>query len=162
MRGEPAAGTTTDGGSEPDLGELLRRASHAMRHRFAELLTPWDLSPHQLRALRVIRANQPLHLRELADYLRISPRSVTEVVDALTERELAERAPDPSDRRATTVSTTAAGRSLLCDVERAGRADAGDFFGQLTASEQRELAALLGKLTAAEPEHSRTGRRQRH
>lgn len=156
MRGEPAdAGTTTNGGSEPDLGELLRRASHAMRHRFAELLKPWDLSPHQLRALRVISSNEPLHLRELADYLRISPRSVTEVVDALTDRELVERAPDPTDRRATTVSTTAAGRQLLCDVERAGQADVGDFFGRLTASERRQLAGLLGKLTADAPEHHR-------
>lgn len=154
MRGEPAsAGTTTNG--EPDLGELLRRASHAMRHRFAELLKPWDLSPHQLRALRVISSNEPLHLRQLADYLRISPRSVTEVVDALAERELAERAPDPGDRRATTVSTTAAGRQLLCDVERAGQADVGDFFGRLTSAERRDLASLLGKLTADTPDHHR-------
>lgn len=154
MKGEPTAvGSTTDAGSEPDLAELLRRASHAMRHRFAELLKPWDLSPHQLRALRVISSNEPLRLHQLAGYLRISPRSVTEVVDALAERGLAERAPDPADRRATTVSTTGAGRRLLCDVERAGRADAGDFFGRLTASERRELAVLLDKLTVDTPDH---------
>lgn len=123
-----------------------------MRHRFAEVLKPWDLSPHQLRALRVIRAKEPLHLRELADQLRISPRSVTEVVDALTERELVERAPDPSDRRATTLWMTEAGHQLMADTERAGRADSADFFGRLTASERRELAELLRKLTAGEPD----------
>jgi DNA-binding MarR family transcriptional regulator len=139
---------------EPDLGELLRRASHAMRHRFADLLKPWDVSPHQLRALRMIRANEPLRLKELADYLRISPRSVTEVVDALTERGLAERTPDPYDRRATSVSITAAGQQLMADAGNAGRADSAEFFGRLTATERRQLASLLEKLTADEPEHA--------
>lgn len=155
MTSEPRQRPSADGS---ELDELLRRASHAMRHRFAEVLKPWDLSPHQLRALRVIRAREPLHLRELADYLRISPRSVTEVVDALTERELVERAPDPSDRRATTLSMTAAGHQLMADTERAGRADSADFFGRLSAGEQRELAQLLQKLTAGEPDRHHLGR----
>ncbi len=121
-----------------------------MRHRFAELLRPWELSPHQLRALRVISANEPLRLNTLAENLRITPRSVTEVVDALSDRGLVERAPDPADRRATTVSTTADGRHLLHDVERAGRADSAQFFGRLTGEERRQLATLLAKLTASE------------
>jgi DNA-binding MarR family transcriptional regulator len=159
MTGKPGLPeSTADGEPEPDLGELLRRASHAMRHRFAELLKPWDLSPHQLRALRVISSNEPLRLRELADYLRVNPRSVTEVVDALTERNLAERASDPEDRRATTVSTTAEARRLLAEVERASRVDAGDFFGRLTASERNQLAKLLGRLTADVPDHHRRRR----
>jgi DNA-binding MarR family transcriptional regulator len=148
MSSEPERRTSADG---PDLDELLRRASHAMRHRFADLLKPWDLSPHQLRALRVIRANEPLHLRELADYLRITPRSVTEVVDALTDRMLAERVPDSNDRRATMVSTTEAGRRLMADVGNAGKADSADFFGRLSGAERSELAALLQKLTADTP-----------
>lgn len=139
---------------ESDLGELLRRASHAMRHRFADLLAPWDVSPHQLRALRVIRANEPLRLKELADYLRISPRSVTEVVDALAERGLAERTPDPNDRRATSVSITAAGQQLMADAGNAGRAASAEFLGRLTATERRQLARLLEKLTADEPGRS--------
>lgn len=146
---------------EPDLGELLRRASHAMRHRFADLLKPWDVSPHQLRALRVIAAKEPLHLRELADSLRISPRSVTEVVDALAGRGLVERVPDPSDRRAITLWMTEAGHRLMADTQSAGRADTEDYFGRLDATERRQLARLLEKLTAGEPEHSDHHHRRR-
>ncbi|MBO0813087.1 MAG: winged helix-turn-helix transcriptional regulator [Microlunatus sp.] len=151
MRGDariPESGSS--GGPPPELGELLRQASHAMRHRFSDVLKPWDLSPHQFRALRVINASEPLRLRDLADQLRITPRSVTEVVDALSDRGLAERAPDPGDRRAMTVSTTSAGRRLMQDVERAGHADSADFFGRLSEPERRQLAKLLGKLTAPE------------
>lgn len=158
---EPQANGSKAGEPDTDLGELLRRASHAMRHRFADLLKPWDVSPHQLRALRVIRAKQPLHLRELADQLRISPRSVTEVVDALTERGLVERAPDPSDRRATTLWMTEAGHQLMADTQSAGQADSAEFFGRLTATERRQLARLLEKLTADEPDrphHPHLGR----
>jgi DNA-binding MarR family transcriptional regulator len=161
MRGDATIPETGgEGGPPPELGELLRRASHVMRHRFADVLRPWDLSPHQFRALRVISANEPLHLRELADQLRITPRSVTEVVDALGERNLAERAPDPGDRRATTVSTTAAGRHLMHDVERASQADSADFFGRLSDSERRQLGKLLSKLTTSEHEgpHHHGGR----
>lgn len=135
-------------GPGPEVGELLRRASHAMRHRFADLLKPWDLSPHHLRALRVISGNEPLRLNVLAEQLRITPRSVTEVVDALSDRGLVERAPDPRDRRATTVTTTSEGRRLLAEVEVASRADSADFFGRLSTQERRQLAALLDKLTA--------------
>jgi len=155
MRSEPGHRPSA-GGEQPDLGELLRGASHAMRHRFAELLSPWDVSPHQLRALRVIAANEPLRLRELAELLRISPRSVTEVVDALAERDLVVRAAVPDDRRATAVTITAAGRRLLSDVGEAGRANSADFFNKLTAAERHQLAELLGKLTAGE-RNDRTG-----
>ncbi|GAB3919810.1 hypothetical protein GCM10011575_36340 [Microlunatus endophyticus] len=149
MRSEPGTRPPA-GGDQSDLGELLRRASHVMRHRFAESLRPWDVSPHQLRALRVIAANEPLRLRELAELLRISPRSVTEVVDALAERELVERAAVPDDRRATAVSITAEGRRLMIDVGEAGRTNSADFFNRLTVAERRQLAALLAKLTAGE------------
>lgn len=160
LRSAEGAGEGTAGnGSQPELGELLRRSSHAMRHRFADVLKPWGLSPHQFRALRVINSNEPLRLRDLADQLRISPRSVTEVVDGLTAAELAERVPDPGDRRAITVSTTAAGRRLLRDVEQAARADSADFFGRLTAAERRQLAHILAKLSDGEGHGPGIGRR---
>jgi DNA-binding MarR family transcriptional regulator len=166
MKGEAgSAGTKkVDGsdGTHPDLGELLRHASHAMRHRFSDVLRPWGLSPHQFRALRVISTNEPLRLRDLAEQLRISPRSVTEVVDGLSSGGLVERAPVPGDRRAIAVSTTASGRRLLRDVERAGRADSADFFGRLSDSERRQLAQLLIKLAGEHGEHGEHGGRARH
>lgn len=129
-----------------DLDELLRNASHRMRHRWVQVLQPWELSPHHARALRAIVSSEPLRLSELAERLRVANRSVTDVVDALVERELAVREPVPGDRRATSVRATDAGRALLDDAERARRTDLTDFFGQLTERERRQLAGLLRKL----------------
>lgn len=140
-----------DRGGE-DVGELLRRASHQLRHRWVEILQPLELSPHHARALRAIDSGEvdsgeALRLSELADRLRVANRSVTDVVDALVERGLVERGPVPGDRRAIAVRTTEAGRELLGQVEQARTADVEDFLGRLAQSERRELAALLHKLT---------------
>lgn len=139
-----------DSGPEDELGELLRRASHRMRHRWVDLLQPWELSPHQARALRAIVTSEPLRLTELADRLRVANRSVTDVVDALVERGLAERGAVPGDRRATAVRATDAGRELLERTEDARRADDAVFFGRLSEAERRRLSSLLRKLTDAE------------
>ena len=135
---------------EDELGELLRRASHRMRHRWVDMLQPWELSPHQARALRVIVTSEPLRLTELADRLRVANRSVTDVVDALVDRQLAERGAVPGDRRATAVRATVAGRELYDRIEDARRADDAVFFGRLSEAERRRLAALLHKLTDPE------------
>ena len=58
------------------------------------------------RALRVLLRRRPdAPERSCREHLHIAPRSATEVVDALSERGLVERRPDPDDRRATLVVT---------------------------------------------------------
>lgn len=136
---------------QPDLGERLRGTAHALRMRWAGVLEPWELSPHHARALRVACAAGSLRLNELADRLRVAPRSVTDVVDALQDRGLVTRVPDPADRRATTVEPTAAGRVLLAEIDAAKQADAVTFFAPLSDREQSQLARLLDKLTHDHP-----------
>lgn len=131
----------------PDLEELLRRASHALRHRWADVLQPWGLSPHHARALRVLCAGDGLRPGELAERLRIAPRSVTDVVDALESEGLLTRAPDPADRRATLLRPTAEGQRMLEEIHRAKHDDAAAFFEPLTEREQLQLARLLDKLS---------------
>lgn len=134
-------------GDPPDLGERLRGTAHALRLRWTGVLEPWDLSPHHARALRVACAAGSLRLNELAEKLRVAPRSVTDVVDALEGRGLVVRIPDPADRRATTVEPTPAGRTLLAEIDTAKQADAITFFAPLSEREQEQLARLLDKLT---------------
>ena len=72
---------STDG--EEQLPELLMRSARAMRRRWADSLAPWDLSPHQARALRVVHRHEAARMGTIAAHLRIAPRSVTEVLDGL-------------------------------------------------------------------------------
>ncbi len=126
-----------------ELGELVLRAARTQRRRWRDILAPWSLSPHQARALRVVVDREGARLSDLAEALHIAPRSATEVADALQERGLAERTPDPTDRRAVLLRATAEGRRVQAEVDAARRADTRELFGRLSAAERAELARLL-------------------
>jgi DNA-binding MarR family transcriptional regulator len=129
------------------LGDLVMRVARRQRHRWREALAPWDLSPHQARALRVVGSRDGVRLSELADALHIAPRSATEVADGLQERGLVERAADPGDRRAVVLRPTEAGRRVQKEVDEARAADSHELFGRLSDADRVELARILGHLT---------------
>ncbi|GAA4317045.1 hypothetical protein GCM10023162_23840 [Klenkia terrae] len=128
---------------DDDLGELIVRAARSLRGRWREVLEPWDLSPHQVRALMVVGRTDGLRLSGLAEALRIAPRSATEVADALAGRELVERVPDPTDRRAVLVRLTDGGRRVLDEVRTARAADSRAALSGLPAADRAVLARLL-------------------
>jgi DNA-binding MarR family transcriptional regulator len=117
----------------------LREASH-------ESLAPWDITPGQLRALRVLSHHGPLRLSALSDHLRIAARSTTEVVDALESRELIQRRPDPGDRRATLAELTEHGASVLDAIRAARGTEAERVFDRLSQTDRNHLARILRKL----------------
>jgi DNA-binding MarR family transcriptional regulator len=123
--------------------QLARRLRHGARHRLA----PLGLTPGQGRALSVLeRAAGPLRMAELAEALRVVPRSATDVVDGLAEGGLVRRGTDPADRRSVLVSLTDAGHDRLDELAQARRQTAEELFGTLDPADQRRLLALLTRL----------------
>ena len=150
-RGTASAGRSTpDPASETDLGDLLMRVARTLRHRGAQAMAPWDLAPHHARALRVVARHEPIRPGELATHLRVAPRSVTDVVDALEARGVLERHPDPTDRRATVLALTADGRRLVDEIGTARRADAHAYFDRLPERDRATLRRILTTLDASE------------
>ncbi|MFX4272106.1 MarR family winged helix-turn-helix transcriptional regulator [Propionibacteriaceae bacterium Y1685] len=130
-----------------DLGELLHGAFRGLRRSWSEQLAPYGLTPHQWRGLHTLhRIGTPVRLRELAERLHIAPRSATEVVDQLVERDLVTRAADSTDRRAILVELTDSGQDLVARIRAARRERADVFFGTLGRAEQKELGKLLQRL----------------
>ena len=136
----------TDDGTAA-LGDLVMRVARTLRRRGREALTPWDLSPHQARALRVVCERDGVRLSDLAEALRIAPRSATEVADGLQERGLVERAADPGDRRAVVLTPTEAGRRVQREVDDARAADSHELFVRLSATDRADLERILRTLT---------------
>ncbi|ACZ89580.1 MarR family winged helix-turn-helix transcriptional regulator [Streptosporangium roseum] len=129
---------------ETELADLVHGVGHRLRRGYGERLGPLGLSPGQARALRVIAdAEPPLKMVQLAERLRIVPRSVTPVVDALEEAGLVRREVDPASRRSTLLVITPEGRTEYGRVREARRKVAEELFAVLTPDQREQLRELL-------------------
>jgi len=129
-----------------DLGDLFLRVARRLRHATFTALTPLGLSPHQSRALRIIGEFEPVRPSTIAERLHISPRSATDVLDALAQRGWVSRSPDPGDRRATLVFLTDAGRALADEVAALRHEESERLFGHLDANARAALRDTLVRL----------------
>ncbi len=144
-----AVDAVDDRRTTPDesLADSFWSVARQLRETSQETLAPWDITPAQLRALRVLRRQGTMRLSELSDRLHIAPRSATEVVDALEARGLVQRRADPGDRRATLAELTDHGNTVLEAVRAAARGtEAGRVFGRLSPADRAELSRILRQL----------------
>ena len=128
------------------LAEAFWSVARRLRHLTHHTVSPFGITPGQARALGVLRRHGGIRLSDLAEHLRIAPRSATEVIDALQELGLAERSADPADRRATLVTLTAEGEQVSAAVQAARGAEAEAFFGRLSDADRDALARVLREL----------------
>lgn len=141
--------------TEPDTSDLLVRAGHALRRRWMASLEPWNVSPHEFRALRAVTDLAPARLTDLADRLRIANRSATEVVDSLESKGLVHRAPSPTDRRAVVVTLSEQGQRLTAELAQARSTAGVEFLAPLTDADRETLRELLARLLDETAEASR-------
>ncbi|MFC3505256.1 MarR family winged helix-turn-helix transcriptional regulator [Micromonospora krabiensis] len=66
--------------------------------------------------LQIDRLATGCHARELAARTRLDPSTVSRAVAALVSHGLVERRPDPTDKRASFLAVTPAGRAALADT----------------------------------------------
>nr|WP_216652585.1 MarR family transcriptional regulator [Nocardioides sp. zg-1308] len=122
-----------------------------VRRTYAEALAQWHVTPSQSRALRVLERTDGMRPSALADELRIAPRSATEVVDALQHRGWVQRAADPTDRRATTVTLTGSGRDLVGRIDDVRRQASEQVLAVLTPAQRRTLHEILTVVLGEDP-----------
>ena len=138
-----AAGGRDSAGDET-LSEAFWAVARQLRETSQESLAPWDITPSQLRALRVLRAPRG----------RCACRSCRTTCTSRRARPprwstpwrpaaWSERRPDPGDRRATLVELTEHGGGVL-DAIRGTEAER--VFGRLSQADRAHLARILRKL----------------
>ena len=92
---------------------------------------------------------EPVGMSELADFLGMSPRNMTVLVDGLERDGLVDRVPHQRDRRVTVVAITETGRQLARTALGPSQTATATLFEDLTREEQTELLRLMRKLLDA-------------
>jgi DNA-binding MarR family transcriptional regulator len=126
-----------------DLSEALRNVNWYMRKRVDAAVSAHGLSLARAKLLSRMEQQGPCRPGELASQLGQSPRTLTDAIDALERDGLAERKPDPSDRRALLVSVTSRGRRALRAIEEPKRLALEGLFRSLSPAQQQTLLKAL-------------------
>lgn len=104
-----------------------------------------ELSVNDVHLLRVIVANGPVRVSDLAESQGVDKSTITPQVRRLEERDLVTRRPDPADRRAVLLSATARGRRIQQQMNKAGAAVFDDVLRDWPHDDRRALADLLDR-----------------
>ncbi|WP_316740123.1 MarR family transcriptional regulator [Streptomyces sp. MK7] len=105
------------------------------------------LTGAQARLLSLLSL-EPLPMRKLAQKLKCEPSNVTGIVDRLEARGLAERRPDPADRRVKLAAATEEGRRVAREL-REGLRFAREPLAGLSEGERLVLRDLLRRMLGA-------------
>jgi DNA-binding MarR family transcriptional regulator len=121
--------------------QLIEREVRArLRERFDTTLPRFDLMS------QLWRYPGGLTMSELSKHLMVTGGNVTGIVDLLENDGLAERTPEPADRRAYRVRLTRAGRKAFGEMARAHEGWIVELLDGLSRKEQAGIYQLLGKL----------------
>ncbi len=143
----PAAAEPLDQGMLPGLlGYQLRVAQLAVFRDFEAGMKGLGISPGRVGVLELVQANPGLSQSRLARAVGLDRSSLVPVLDGLERRGLLERGPGP-DRRSNALRLTAAGKRFLEKVTRRVHEHEARMTAPLSATERRQLIALLARLT---------------
>jgi DNA-binding MarR family transcriptional regulator len=104
----PGPLSTSEKSAAVTLRVALARIYRAMR-----LSATTEITPSQVSVLFRIEQSGPIRMGVLAHLERITPASLSKVVDSLEALALVEREPDPLDGRVTLLKVSDAGRGLI-------------------------------------------------
>jgi len=110
---------------------------------------PRGVAHAQARLLHYVQEHDGCSLSAVVEELDIRPSSASELVSKLEQQGYVRREANAEDKRVTNIFITDEGKEHLAVFEAARAKRDADFFDGLSAAEQKQLAELLGKLSAS-------------
>ena len=132
------------------MGEIIHSFFGAFRAiksqgNFASPLFQMPLA--QMETLRFIGEREPVSMKEVADFLAITPPSATVMVNNLVDLGYAERSLGVKDRRVISLMLTKKGRQVLSRAVTERCRKMQKLLGRLNGKEQALLLNLLKKMS---------------
>jgi DNA-binding MarR family transcriptional regulator len=127
---------------------LANTHARATRLLEARIAGHHGLSFSELRLLRAIAAAPEGRRRpsELAGELEITASGIARAILPLEKRGIVKREPDPQDARASRVTLTAAGRSLIDEASATAAQTAAKLMRRLSVGQIKQLERLLSEI----------------
>jgi DNA-binding MarR family transcriptional regulator len=130
------------------VGERYLAVQHRMFRAVNDQMSGCGLSMARTKVLRRLHEG-PARQSVLAAEFELSPHSITDIVDGLERVGMAERRPDPADRRAKLVAITDAGEASLDVANATWERLVTQIFGALSEDDRATMLRLLGSLDEA-------------
>jgi MarR family transcriptional regulator for hemolysin len=127
-------------------GYLLNDITLLFRKHFDRRAVKFGLTRAQWRATKMLYHREGLRQTELAEFLEMEPIAVGRVIDRLQAAGFVERRPDPKDRRAWRLYTTAQASGVIDDMERIARELRRECTGGISYEEMMQAMDVLTRL----------------
>jgi DNA-binding MarR family transcriptional regulator len=132
-----------------ELEATIPRYVQTLRRVIEEAEGRDSLTLPQYRCLQAVAARGSTLTTHLARQFQVGVPTMTGRLDALVERGLIQRQPDPASRRQVLVTITARGQELLDRYQSLVDAELRDLLAPLAPERHARLRAALGDLAAA-------------
>jgi DNA-binding MarR family transcriptional regulator len=131
------------------LGERYLAVHHRMFRAVNDEMNGCGLSMARTKVLMRLQDQGPTRQSVLAAELGLAAHSITDIVDGMERQGLAQRRPDPTDRRAKLVAITDAGQACLDVATGIRERLLTQIFGALSEDDRATLLRLLDSLDRA-------------
>jgi DNA-binding MarR family transcriptional regulator len=135
---DPSAGV-----SAAELAQALVELSMQLDNIYRSVAKRLRLTAQQAAVLCMVEQAPP-PMRGLAELLGCDTTNVTGLVDRVVSRQLAERVPNPGDRRVTLVALTAEGERVVAQFRAELQRSVSELLGAWPADRLGQLVALAG------------------
>ncbi|MFN2616783.1 MAG: MarR family winged helix-turn-helix transcriptional regulator [Thermoleophilaceae bacterium] len=133
-----------------DVAFLLSKIGSRSNKLFAGALEPLGLRPNHVALLQYLSGREGASQRELVDGLWIDASSMVALLDEFEERGLAERRPNPEDRRAYAVYLTLSGKELLAECLELSRIVAERMLAPLSEEDRGLMHGFLKRIVGVD------------
>ncbi|MCD2179793.1 MarR family winged helix-turn-helix transcriptional regulator [Rhizobium sp. C1] len=134
---------------EPEsIGFLIVEVARLQRTEFEKRIATagFELTPGEARALLNIGNRSGCRQNEIAEKMGVEPMTMSGYIDKLESLGLAERMPDPTDRRARNVILTPKAEPMLAEIRRMAKLMLADMVSELGEGEREGLLNALKAL----------------
>lgn len=125
------------------LGDALERLGKSLAKEYGDSLI--CLSPALDHAVLVLGSEGEMNIKQLAQYLMVTPGAVTQQIVQLESEGIVGRTPNPQDRRETFVQLTIKGQAIYEKIRGNQQQVLADGFADLEENELEQLVSLITK-----------------